>query len=67
MCLAGPFRRGATLLSNSVRDLCTAPGLRTPRVAVVLDNGSAEVWNWESGALVCRAALAKGARCAMPG
>lgn len=52
---------GPLKLRDGVRDVDVAPGPRAHAVAVVLDNGSAEVWDWEAGELVVRVGLARGA------
>ncbi|GFH11988.1 WD_REPEATS_REGION domain-containing protein [Haematococcus lacustris] len=50
----------STRLADGVRDLDSSPTPRNHVVTCVLDNGTLEQWDWESGRLVLRAGLARG-------
>mmetsp|Transcript_22716 Transcript_22716/g.62717 ORF Transcript_22716/g.62717 Transcript_22716/m.62717 type:complete len:470 (+) Transcript_22716:198-1607(+) len=50
---------GEASLCDGVRDVDLSPSPST-LVTAVLDNGSCELWNWQTKSLTCRAGLAKG-------
>ncbi|KAL6759799.1 regulator of COP-II vesicle coat [Haematococcus lacustris] len=54
------LRSPSTRLADGVRDLDSSPTPRNHVVTCVLDNGTLEQWDWESGRLVLRAGLARG-------
>lgn len=50
-------------LKDAVRDLEFHPSGKSRLLAVVLDNGWAELWDWEKAELVCRAHNARSRSC----